>query len=367
MSDFFDEFNDSTKAKLGVYRAYIARYLKVLSKAYQQSWNRNKKDTVYIADLFAGPGKDERGNPGSPMILLDYLAQTYLEGLQVKICFNESDPENHRKLKAFVDNHRIQKINWVETDVQNKDYADLLPQILSKHKTHNYFKRFFFIDPFGYSGIRLADMKEILKDGDTEVLLFLPVSFIYRFKGRMINAIRTFLDDFILVPDVSVIENDVDFARNILERLRKELGVFVDSFIIQDDAGRGHNCLIYCSSNRKGLEKFVETKWEIDEDEGAGFVKCNVGQTSFLQEFFSDSLKIKMREFLEDGPKTNVDIRDFCYEIGSLPRHGTDVLKFFAEQDLIRIRAYNADTRIRKNTFYLSDGKNAKVAIELVK
>lgn len=66
--NFFEAFQDSTKAKLAIYKEYIVRYLKVLSKAYKLYGNQ--KDTVYIADLFAGAGKDQQGNPGSPLILL---------------------------------------------------------------------------------------------------------------------------------------------------------------------------------------------------------------------------------------------------------------------------------------------------------
>ena len=76
-SDFFDGFNESTKAKLDIYKAYIVRYLNVLKMAFSRYGNG--KNTVYIADLFAGPGKDENGNPGSPSILLDYISQTYLQ------------------------------------------------------------------------------------------------------------------------------------------------------------------------------------------------------------------------------------------------------------------------------------------------
>lgn len=366
MPEFFDKFNDSTKAKLGIYKAYITKYLKVLSKAYNQLWN--KKNTIYIADLFAGPGQDEMGNPGSPLILLDYLSQTYLDGLQVKICFNEMNPENCQKLNQIVSGHKAPKQSWVEVNVQNQDYSELLPKIIAKHKNHNYFKRFFFIDPFGYKGIHLDDIKAILNDGNTELLLFLPVSFIYRFKskGEDYKAIRMFLDDFISVPDPSTIGSDVAFVRSILDTLRDKLNVFVDSFIIQDNAGKGHNCLIYFSSNRKGLEKFVEAKWGIDKEEGTGYDKSNQGQESFLESFFRDRLEDKLISYLKTGSKTNIQIRDFCIENGSLPKHGNAVLRKFVKQGKIQVCACDESKKLRKNAFYLDDDKTERIYIKAI-
>ena len=365
-NEFFGKFNDSTKAKLGIYKAYITKYLKVLSKAYKQSWNT--KNSVYIADLFAGPGRDELGNPGSPLILLDYLSQTYLDGLQVKICFNEMNPENCQKLNQIVSGHKAPKQSWVEVNVQNQDYSELLPKIIAKHKNHNYFKRFFFIDPFGYKGIHLDDIKAILNDGNTELLLFLPVSFIYRFKSKDedYKAIRIFLDDFISVPDPSTIGSDVAFVRSILDTLREKLGLFVDSFIIQDNSRKGHNCLIYFSSNRKGLEKFVETKWNIDKEEGSGYNKNQGDQVSFLESFFYESLEEKLMTFLETGHKTNIEVRNFCYEHGSLPKHGNAALKKFSEQGKIQVRLCDKTKQPRKNAFYLDDDKNERIYIKAV-
>lgn len=366
MPDFFEGFNDSTKAKLDIYKAYITRYLNVLSKAHKAHWN--KKHRIYIADLFAGPGKDENGNPGSPLILLNYLSQTYLDDLQVKICFNEMNLENYQKLKALVAEHKVQEKDWVKVSVQNQDYSDFLPQIIENHRNHNYFKRFFFIDPFGYKRIHLNDIKEILSDGDTELLLFLPLSHIYRFKSTesMFDAVKAFLEEFISVPEPSALTSDVAFLRNILGTLRKKLDVFVDSFIIQEDSGKGHNCLIYFSSSRRGLEKFVEAKWKIDTEEGMGYEKNKRDQVSFLESFFKDRLEEELMSYLKTGPKTNIQIRNFCYEYGSLPKHGNAALRKFSEQGKICVRAYDESKKLRQNAFYLDDDKTERIYVKAI-
>lgn len=365
MEKFFDGFNESTKAKLSVYKAYITKYLKVLSKAYKMYGN--KKDTVYMADLFAGPGIDEKGNLGSPLVLLDYLSQSYLDGMNVKILFNEKDSSNFAKLKQLIQERSAKQPKWINVHVSNYDYNELLPMIIKKHQDHTYYKRFFFIDPFGYKGIHLDDLKKILSDHDTEILLFLPISFIYRFKKKddVYEAIKKFLDDFISISNVESLSNDRAFIQNILETLRKKLNVFVDSFIIQDNNGKGHNCLIYFSSNRKGLEKFVEAKWDIDKDEGVGYEK-NAAQTcSFLEDFYQDSLEESLLDYFRTGNKSNREVRNYCFEHGFLCRHGNNSLEKLLKKGKITISANMENRKIKNKCFYLSNDKEDIVRIGL--
>lgn len=364
-SDFFDGFNESTKAKLDIYKAYIVRYLNVLKMAFSRYGNG--KNTVYIADLFAGPGKDENGNPGSPSILLDYISQTYLQGLNLNICFNEANAENADKLERFVKNHKAYKQPGINIDVQRKKYEDLLPLIKKKHQNISYYKRFFFLDPFGYKEIHLADIRDVLDDGNTELLLFLPVSFIYRFKSRddIYKPIKAFLSDFVSTPIDNIVGNDRKFIQEILHTLRIKLdNIFVDSFIIQDNSGKGHNCLIYFSRSRKGLEKFVEAKWEIDKNEGSGYDKINATMESFLETFYKDALKNALTNYLKGAKKDNIEIRNFCYENGFLPRHGTAVLQQLNAVGAIRLSPYNNRCKIRNNCFYLTSDKEQKIFVE---
>ena len=61
--------------------------------------------------------------------------------------------------------------------------------------------------------------------------------------------------------------------------------------------------------------------------------------------------------FLETGHKTNIEVRNFCYEHGSLPKHGNAALKKFSEQGKIQVRLCDERKQPRKNAFYLDDDK----------
>ena len=127
-----------------------------------------------------------------------------------------------------------------------------------------------------------------------------------------------------------------------------------------------YNCLIYFSSNRKGLEKFVETKWNIDREEGSGYNKNQGDQVSFLESFFYESLEEKLMSFLKTGHKTNIEVRNFCYEQGSLPKHGNAALKKFSEQGKIQVYSCDETKQPRKNAFYLDNDKTEKIYIKAI-
>src|SRR5690242_4199488 len=58
---FFRAFKDHTLLKLGVLRAYLTRWTRILLKSGRQR-------RVWFVDGFAGKGRDDTGNEGSPLI-----------------------------------------------------------------------------------------------------------------------------------------------------------------------------------------------------------------------------------------------------------------------------------------------------------
>ena len=125
----------------------------------------NNTKPLFIGDLFSGPGQDANGSAGSPKVLLDYIAGCYFDGLELEILFNEMNTEFANSLNSMISSHDITKKKWVKCTVLNRNYDTLVQQIIDAQKQRErpkYFKRFFFIDPFGYKGTRLNDMLESL-------------------------------------------------------------------------------------------------------------------------------------------------------------------------------------------------------------
>ncbi|MDW7772116.1 MAG: three-Cys-motif partner protein TcmP [Desulfobulbaceae bacterium] len=61
-------FDDGTKTKLDIFGKYLEEWLPVFI-------HNQYCDNVTICDFFAGPGpgSDSKGNPGSPLIILEVI------------------------------------------------------------------------------------------------------------------------------------------------------------------------------------------------------------------------------------------------------------------------------------------------------
>ena len=174
---FFEIQSELTATKIRFFERYIERYLiKVLMKFGR----------CFIGDLFCGAGKNGEED-GSPLILID-KAKSILENdlllkrhskPEVIILFNDRNEKNIKSLKEELKEIDIpDNIKIIEPTC--KDFADVLAETKSIFKKIKQAK-FFFLDPYGYSDIHIDDIKTIMDFSYTEILLFLPTFFIYRF------------------------------------------------------------------------------------------------------------------------------------------------------------------------------------------
>jgi three-Cys-motif partner protein len=60
-------------------------------------------------------------------------------------------------------------------------YTAIVEQTKLEIRKYGNEKGIIFIDPYGYKEINILDIKDLLKTKKTEILLFLPISFMYRF------------------------------------------------------------------------------------------------------------------------------------------------------------------------------------------
>ncbi len=137
--DFFVEKKPWSKVKdelLGCYlKPYVAKIL------------HTRKPLAYV-DCFAGKGKFDDGNPGSPLIALDIfregLASTKLNG-NARIVASLIDlnyaPDLEMNLSAYNDN---------EINIVSGAYEDKIDDILKSRKGYNVF---LYIDPYGIKAL----------------------------------------------------------------------------------------------------------------------------------------------------------------------------------------------------------------------
>lgn len=99
----------------------------------------------------------------------------------------------------------------------------------------------------------------------------------------------------------------------------------------------------------------LETKWEIDSEEGRGWTYKNPdvpGLFNFSTLDKVNKLEIYFRSYLKDQ-RTNGEIYQATLHHGFRPTHAVEVLKGLAAQNKIRVTS-NDGHKIRKGSYYIN-------------
>jgi three-Cys-motif partner protein len=357
-----------SEVKIRLLKLYLERYLNVLSVS--QFFG-----DIYLYDLFCGEGIYENNGKGSPIVILETIKNTYFankaKGAKTDkfIChFNDIESWKIQKLKTEVSNRKLHYSEIGEVNYSEDDYREKLSEVASKINGFKKEKAFVFIDPYGYKEIKVSDIKSLLKSGKSEVLLFLPTQFMFRFeKQGTPECLVDFISELMPVEQWPASETGIDFIENLTEAFRKTLGEhFVDSFIITRDKNQFF-CLFFFTSHIYGFDRMLDAKWTIDEEEGRGW-QYESENTLFNQtEKKANTYKFerKLIDFLKTE-KTNSQLYQFTLHNGHLPSHTNEILiKLQDEGKLTALK--NDGTKARKSSFYINykDYKNEPSKIKL--
>ena len=350
-----------SEVKVDLLRKYLEMYLHVLS-------NTHNKRTIYIFDLFCGPGLHDNNGVGSPLVMLNEITKVSKsnKNISYKCLFNDKEKDKIEKLKKYVSESN----NYSEiTDINYShiDYRVLIPDIISQIQAHpNLDKAFVFIDPYEYKDIRMSDIKSLLCNGQTEVLLFLPTQFMFRFEANGTpESLKSFIKELVPIKKWPKSSTGIDFIENLKDYFKAYLGktFYVDTFIIKREAGQ-YFCLFFFTSNIFGFERMLEAKWKIDKDEGRGW-SFERSYNLFLDEKSSGTLKFEneLQNYILN-PRTNKEVYEFTLHKSHLPLHANDVLRHLQNSELLSVLT-NTGQPVRKNAFYLDHKPKKQITIQL--
>ena len=154
------KLKEVSKAKHRILEKYFPAWARILG-----SWH----PTLVYVDCFAGQGRYEAGELGSPLIITKKAIEVTQKGkFQLLLIFIERDKQKAEQLEVQVSEllkHANRK--RVRHRIFNKDARNLMPQILAH--TQN-MPAFFFIDPYGHP-LSIPMMNQILSRPRTEILL----------------------------------------------------------------------------------------------------------------------------------------------------------------------------------------------------
>ena len=162
-----------SKAKVAFYREYLTRFLSIMSVS-------KHCETVNIFDLFCGRGVYSDGGHGSPIQAMETIQRVrhdHPSNTEIRLYLNDLIKKNVEGVKEYINSNFDDSLCSVK--YLNAPAANLfsrLPAFLRQTSPDS--KNLFFIDPYGYKEIHKNTLYELLSNRRTEILLFLPISFI---------------------------------------------------------------------------------------------------------------------------------------------------------------------------------------------
>jgi three-Cys-motif partner protein len=336
---------EHSKAKVALYGLYLEKYLNILSRT-------SSVERIFIFDLFCGEGIYHNGEKGSPIIALDKIKEHYLFNNltcpNMTIWFNDlGESEIEDGISKI---SRVQRLEQsfglpknVKVEYFQENYATLCPKAVTVFNAAKRAKGLFFIDPYAYKIIKPDDIRSMLQSGNTEVLLWLPTNFMYRFAETALHsdfAGGEPLKEFITAlfgQNQPQFKSRYDFIDQVKKQFQVYLGnmkIFVSTFTLESETKNVYG-LFFFTSHIKGYETMLRAKWELDENRGKGHT---INKTIPFSEIYLDNYPQKLLGYMSQSEcRTNYEIYIFGLENEFLPKHTNEILKGWKKDGKIEV------------------------------
>lgn len=391
-SNFFDKKKEWSKVKDELLSCYFTPYVaKIL---------HTKKPLLYV-DCFAGKGKFNDGNVGSPIIALDIL----------KGAINNSKIQNPVVHTVFIEKKFANELemnlkSYSNAQVIHGKYAEQINGILQGKKQFN---AFLYIDPFGISGIPFS-----LFDGFSKMQLnTIEILLNFNSFGFIRNACKAMNTSFDLEDEFSDFlyfdADEYDYSDKSIQRLNNIAGGDYWQEIIKSkktgkiDGYEAERLFAekYCSKLKESykyvlnmpirikrvhrpkyrmihvtnhpdgcllMAENIQNRWEYMKN------IQNKGQLSFLTEnceneiISSDELETKVSSHfsLYDKPcHLHIALAEFYTKYGPICKKSdiTDVLRTYENKGIITIKRIPEFTKSGKKSTFMSENNAQSVTI----
>ena len=172
-----------SRAKVDFYKTYLERYVAILC---QSPYIRH----IRIYDVFCGMGIYEDGGKGSPVVAYDtikaiYEAHKITNDTEITLVVNDKSEARIARVQQYID---ANKHSYCMVRPYNLEIDQLLEIIVPEiNNTPTDTRNLVFIDPYGYKDIKKELLLDLMKNGRTEVILFLPISHMQRFTNAAVQ------------------------------------------------------------------------------------------------------------------------------------------------------------------------------------
>lgn len=337
-----DEMKPHSEAKVNFYQKYLETHLLILSRV-------RFVEEIHIYDLFCGRGVYKDGKTGSAVRAYEtirYVREQRPSDKRIVLHLNDKNEKSIETVKEYIESH-YPKEHPCQVKYSSEDAMRMLQQLAlmpwygaKKRNVHNVF----FIDPYGYKEIKKEFLRQLLSSGNSEILLFLPISFMQRFTRHAFSnkvtpgamPLRNFITSFFPEGHPMRTGSEID-VQQYIEYLTKAFSFddkyYATSYPIERSS-QNQFALFFLSTNLMGYEKVLEMKWKMIDACGFGF-HLPAAQIGMFDELFRqerveglvEQFRVKMIAFMRAAARKNGEIYKFAVRNGFLPKHANDVLR----------------------------------------
>lgn len=265
------DYPPHTKAKHAILANYLDAWYPILAST---------RGRILYLDGFAGRGRYDGGEPGSPIIALDRLlchsAWDRMKHREFVFLFIEHDRDNadslERALQQYRADYEAGGRRWpasVKYEVRHGTFADNAKEIVSylREQKARLAPTFAMVDPFGWTGMPMAVMADLLNHPSCEAFVNFMVGFVNRFlehpdqtsnMDELFGAeVRDVLSSFTGADRVAHLR---DFYIGQLQRI----GGFpyVRWFAMYNDTGNVGYYLLHGTREALGVERMKDAMWK---------------------------------------------------------------------------------------------------------
>lgn len=346
-------FPEATMLKLDIFRRCFREWFPVF--VHHPSIKK-----IFIYDMFAGSGADSKGNPGSPIILLEEARgdeRQHCKALAknnkcVAFGFNEKEKEKKELLDKAKDDFLLkcnQGCSLEKCIYSNAIYCrdSSFEEIMKNEQfdrilANKNYAKFVLLDQYGFSQITKDVFIKLVTSPLTDFIFFISSSFIKRFKN--VGAVKAYIDtnklDFSEKKPKECHRIIADYFRNLIPADKE---YYIHHFTIQK--GTNYYGLIFGTSHTLGMEKFVKVCWM--EDKNSGESNCNIDNDFEKDSLFYDptntakKLRIKdelLRLILSGKIKSNVEGLKWVLSCGCEPNLFIEAVNTLVAQKKVAIQ-----------------------------
>jgi three-Cys-motif partner protein len=266
-----------TAAKHRLLREYLKAWIPILGRY---------EDRVLYFDAFAGPGKYQGGEPGSPIValetLIDHGTFPALDGTAFRFVFVEQRDDRCAQLEATIDEfwgRRGGRPPNVHVRIDNRTFVEVGEEILEQIRPNRHLiPTLALIDPFGFGGAPMDLIARLFGQGSpkSEVIFNYLVDSVNRWAtaGNVDERLGELFgcDDYRDAPATG--DRRLSYLRRLYERQLRDLAGFdhVRSFeMVHSKRGRTGNYVVFGTGHMTGLRVAKHAMWKVDPERGTRF------------------------------------------------------------------------------------------------